>query len=254
MDKLYIVIPAYNEEENIATVIDQWHPVVEKIGSASRLVILNDGSRDHTLAKATALKKQYPHLEVLDKANSGHGPTCLFGYQYAIDAGADYVFQTDSDGQTLPNEFDQFWQQRTAFHFLIGVRQNRQDGVARKIVSNVLRFSLWMTFGVNARDANTPYRLMNAKQLRVYLAHIPRDFFLGNALLTAAAAKRKDSIKWLPITFKPRQAGENSIQLTSICKIGMKAVIEFIKFAQASKAFLHGVTADVRTTQKTLSL
>lgn len=48
MDKLYIIIPAYNEQDNIAHVIEQWYPVVEKTGDGSRLVIIDDGSSDNT--------------------------------------------------------------------------------------------------------------------------------------------------------------------------------------------------------------
>ena len=48
MEKLYIVIPAYNEEVMIKSVIDHWYPVVEKIGTESRLVIIDDGSKDKT--------------------------------------------------------------------------------------------------------------------------------------------------------------------------------------------------------------
>ena len=48
MDKLYIIIPAYNEQDNIARVIEQWYPVVEKTGDGSRLVIIDDGSSDNT--------------------------------------------------------------------------------------------------------------------------------------------------------------------------------------------------------------
>ena len=40
-DSLYIIMPAYNEEKNIGAVIEQWYPVVEKIGGDSRLVVLN---------------------------------------------------------------------------------------------------------------------------------------------------------------------------------------------------------------------
>ena len=47
-DSLYIIMPAYNEEANIGNVIRQWYPIIEKIGGESRLVILNDGSRDKT--------------------------------------------------------------------------------------------------------------------------------------------------------------------------------------------------------------
>ena len=104
MDTLYIVMPAYNEEGNIETVINDWYPVVERHDGEgkSRLVIVNDGSKDSTLEKARALMAEKPLLEVLDKPNSGHGPTVIFAYNYAIKSGADYIFQTDSDGQTSP--------------------------------------------------------------------------------------------------------------------------------------------------------
>ena len=58
MDKLYIVIPAYNEEENIENVINDWYPVVEKIGKDSRLVIINDGSKDSTYDIMLKIKKE----------------------------------------------------------------------------------------------------------------------------------------------------------------------------------------------------
>ena len=50
-DSLYIVMPAYNEEANIEKVIEQWYPVVERTGENSRLVIINDGSKDGTFEK-----------------------------------------------------------------------------------------------------------------------------------------------------------------------------------------------------------
>lgn len=66
---LYIVIPAYNEEENIETVAKEWHEVVEKIGNNSKLVIINDGSKDSTLNKLKEMEKIYPYLVALDKEN-----------------------------------------------------------------------------------------------------------------------------------------------------------------------------------------
>ena len=47
-DLLYIVLPAYNEQENIEAVVAQWYPIVEAIGPESRLVVVDDGSRDKT--------------------------------------------------------------------------------------------------------------------------------------------------------------------------------------------------------------
>ena len=45
MEKLYIVMPAYNEEENIATVVNQWYPILQEKDTESRLVIADSGSR-----------------------------------------------------------------------------------------------------------------------------------------------------------------------------------------------------------------
>ena len=59
MDKLYIVMPVYNEEENIQRVIAQWHPVVEGIGPESRLVLIDDGSQDNTYSIASGVKWVY---------------------------------------------------------------------------------------------------------------------------------------------------------------------------------------------------
>ena len=60
MDKLYIVIPAYNEQDNIDEVVKDWYPVVEKTGPESRLVIIDDGSKDATYEKLLALAKDRP--------------------------------------------------------------------------------------------------------------------------------------------------------------------------------------------------
>ena len=122
MDKLYIIMPAYNEQDNIVNVIDQWYPVVEKIGNDSKLVIIDDGSKDNTYKIMSKLKGKKQLLIPLSKPNSGHGATILYGYRYAIKKNADYIFQTDSDGQTNPDEFWGFWEKRNEFDMLIGNR------------------------------------------------------------------------------------------------------------------------------------
>ena len=86
MSSLYIVIPAYNESENIEKTIDQWYPVVERHNDEgnSRLVIINDGSKDNTYELLQKCAATRPLLVPLDKPNGGHGPTVLYGYRYAI--------------------------------------------------------------------------------------------------------------------------------------------------------------------------
>lgn len=235
MDKLYIVMPAYNEEVNIEAVVKQWHPVVEKIGKDSKLVIVDDGSKDSTFRVLSELSETYPQLVALTKKNSGHGSTCLYAYRYAIDNGADYVFQTDSDGQTDPDEFPQFWEQRTDYDVLIGARKDRQDGFSRVIVTKVLKLVVMFIFGEVIVDANTPFRLMKANILDSFLKEIPKDFFLSNVMVSVLAVSEKTRVKWIPITFKPRQGGVNSINLKRIVKIGFKSVKDLRKIKQDLK-------------------
>lgn len=232
MEKIFIVMPAYNEEANIESVVAQWHPIVEYLRSCNvdaTLAIANDGSKDSTMEHLKALVKSYPYLEPIDKDNSGHGATVLFLYRYAIESKADYIFQTDSDGQTDPNEFWQMWNERDNYDLQIGHRNHREDGFSRVVVTKVLKFVVAMTFGVNVVDANTPFRLMKTTSIVPILRLIPSDFFLSNVALSALSVKKGLKIRWYPITFRPRQGGVNSINLRRIFKIGYKALGDFIR-------------------------
>jgi len=220
-------MPAYNEGENIEDVIKQWHPVVEKCGKECRLVIANDGSKDNTYVIMQQLQAKYPQFIALDKPNSGHGATVLYLYRYAIEKGAEYVFQTDSDGQTNPNEFWQMFENIDKYDFQIGTRGGRQDGFSRVFVTKTLRIVVWLMFHEWVKDANTPFRLMRANKLKAIMDVIPSDYFLCNVAISAIAVKWNYKIGWYPITFKPRQGGVNSINMKRIFKIGIKALSDF---------------------------
>lgn len=229
-EKIYFVLPAYNEEANIEDVIKQWHPICEQInagGNDAKLVIANDGSRDNTYAIMQQLQTKYPLLEPLDKPNSGHGATVLYLYRYAIDHKTDYVFQTDSDGQTLPEEFWQMWENRDKYDFQIGTRGGRQDGASRVFVTKTLRLVVWLMFHVWVNDANTPFRLLKVDKLKPILEIIPKDYNLANVAVSAIAVRWHYNIGWYPITFRPRQGGVNSINMKRIFKIGIKAISDF---------------------------
>lgn len=235
MDKLYIVIPAYNEEENIETVAREWHDIVVGTGPESRLLIIDDGSKDSTYLLLCELKKELPQLEPKTKPNSGHGSTLLYGYQYAIANKADYIFQTDSDGQTHSSEFVTFWEKRNDYSILIGYRNHRKDGIVRIYVAKVLKLFIKCTFGLNVTDANTPYRLMKSEVLEKYISKVPEDFNLSNVLITILFMYYKESVLFLPITFRQRQGGVNSINLCKIIKIGIRAIKDFVTIKKTLK-------------------
>ena len=229
MDRLVLVIPAYNEEANIRQVLLEWLPQVEAISPESRLLLIDDGSRDGTLAEACAIAKDHPALIPVTQPNAGHGAAVLHGYRRALELGADYVFQTDSDGQTLPSEFPAFWARRREAAMVIGRRKGRQDGFERILVTRVLRLTLLVCFGVFVPDANTPFRLMGADTLRELLPHIPEDYPLSNVLLSVLYVRKKLPVIWLPVTFRPRQGGVNSLNRKRIFKIGKQAVRDFLR-------------------------
>ena len=234
---LYIIIPAYNEAENIMDVINDWYPIIEnknyiQVSGAKtcRLVIIDDGSSDETYNILCDAAKTRPYLTPIHKENSGHGATVLYGYKYALEHGADFVFQTDSDGQTSASEFEKFWFRRNDYDMVIGWRDHRQDGFSRKVVTKVLKMVIRLCFGVTITDANTPYRLMKSEPLKEAVQMIPDDFNLSNVLLSVIYAKKRRSVRFLPISFKARQGGVNSINLRKIIKIGKKALQDFHDF------------------------
>lgn len=227
MDKLYMICPAYNEQDNIEAVVNDWYPVVEQAGAESRMVIIDDGSKDATFEKLQQLATTRPQLIPLHKENGGHGATLLYGYHYALTAGADYIFQTDTDGQTLPSEFAAFWDLRKNYDMVIGHRKGRQDGFSRIIVTKVLKAVCLICFHVKLTDANTPFRLMKAESLKKEIDLIPKDYNLSNVIISVLFQKKGYNVKYLPITFRPRQGGVNSINMKRIFRIGKQALKDF---------------------------
>lgn len=227
MDKLYIIMPSFNEEMNIESVIEEWHKVVEKAGEGSRLVIIDGGSKDNTFGKMNELKEKYSLLEPIQHVGMGHGASILWGYKYALEKGADFIFQTDSDGQTLSSEFIPFWKHRNDYAAIIGHRNHRQDGFGRVIVTKTLKLSLKLIFGITVTDANTPFRLVSADAMKKYVYRIPDGFNLSNVILTILLLDGKEKVKFVPITFRPRQGGVNSINIKHITKIGFQAIKDF---------------------------
>lgn len=235
-DTLYIVVPAYNESENIEQLVKDWYPVIEEHGNKnSKLVIVDDGSKDDTYKILKKLAKSRPQLVPLTKENGGHGATVLYAYDYALKNGADYIFQTDSDGQTNPEEFDDFWKLRENYDMVIGHRNAREDGLSRVIVTRVLRRVIQMSFGVWVVDANTPFRLMTAKSLKENIKYVPKDFNLSNVILSVIYTKKGDKVKYLPVTFRNRQGGVNSINIKKITGIGKQALKDFKEINKSLK-------------------
>ena len=230
MDNLYIVMPAYNEAENIEMVVEQWYPMLEGKGKDSRLVIADSGSTDTTHKILVELQKKFSRLVILSNTEKTHGPKVMALYDYAIEHDADFIFQTDSDGQTDPAEFNSFWVQRNEYDAILGWRPVREDGKMRDFVEKVVCLLLKIYFGVKVSDANAPFRLMSTDIVKKYLYRLPMDYNIPNIMLTTYFAYYEDRITFKAVSFHPRKKGKNSINILAIIKIGWKALKDFRKF------------------------
>ncbi len=226
-ESIYIVMPTYNEESNIKSVVAEWYPIMSYGDERSRMVISDGGSKDRTLDILYDLQKTYTKLVVIPKPGTDHGTKIILLYKYAIENNADWIFQTDSDGQTLPSEFEEFWKLRRSYDIVMGNRKKRGDGFGRKVVENVLRVYLFFFFGVMVPDANAPFRLMKSDVVSKYIDLMPEDFNLPNAIVAACFTRYKENVIYREITFQPRQGGKNYMNYKRIYKIGYDSINNF---------------------------
>ncbi len=84
MSVLYIVMPAYNEADNIEKTVKEWYPVLKGKDIRSRIVVADSGSTDSTHQILESMKKDHPQLEVLSDTRKEHGPKVIALYKYAI--------------------------------------------------------------------------------------------------------------------------------------------------------------------------
>lgn len=219
---LVIVMPVYNEAANIESVVTEWLRQFDQLEISFEMLVINDGSKDDTAAILQALAEKFPGVVVpVNKVNAGHGRACRTGYELAVKRAAPWTFQIDSDGQCDPCYFSTFWQARNDADCVFGLRTTRDDGLSRVLISAACRFLTSMLCGVDLKDLNVPYRLMRTSALEKALAKIPEDFDMQNVALTLAL-KRNAALRWnyVPIHFRDRQGGTNSINVRRILAMG----------------------------------
>ena len=229
-DTLYMVMPAYNEEDNIETVVTKWYPLVASASENSRLVIADSGSTDKTHLILSKLQEDRPKLIILSDTIRYYGPKLIALYNYAIASGADYVFQTDSDDQTSPEEFASFWQDRKNYDAIFGWRKKRGDGKLRAFAEMVVRFLVFCFFFIRVPDANAPFRLMRCDVLKQGMPPIPPDCGITNIMLTVFFVFYKHKVCFREVTFRPRIAGTSCNTIKNLMIDGVKTLRDFANF------------------------
>jgi len=229
--ELAIVMPAYNEAECISQVALSWLRVTEPMGA--RLIIVDDGSTDKTGIILEQLAKAHPRLLIKHQKNAGHGAAVMSGYHAALALNPRFVFQTDSDDQFPPEEIHKLWEKRHEASLILGYRKERFDPWYRKTISRTLRWSIRLLFQVKIKDANIPFRLIQADALKMLLQQIPQTVFAPNIFLSVIAAKNKISVLTVPITHRERKTGQVSIIRWTLLKVCFRSFEELWSFRKA---------------------
>jgi len=219
--KLWVVMPAYNEEACIRHVADEWLQTLKHTYPDFIFLALNDGSKDSTLAILNSIASKEKNFRVVDKLNSGHGQTCLEGYRIALEEAAEWTLQIDSDGQCDPVYFESFLNKAPEEKIIYGWRKSRDEGWRRLWISRFVTLFAFVATGVWVRDGNVPYRLMHKTTLENIVGLVPRDFHLAN-ILVAVLQEKYFGISWVPIHFRNRMGGTASVKTYSFVKHGMK--------------------------------
>ncbi len=228
MIQLKVIIPVYNEEGAIETVIKDWSDHLSKLKIDFKIYTYNDGSKDNTSKILHDLEKKYSSLVVVDKANSGHGPTILKGYKDNLDA--TWLFQVDSDNELKASEFEKFWKEKENYDFLIGERIHRESPLARIITTQISRMVVKLFYGGKVTDVNTPFRLMRVSAFKEHLQKIPDDTFAPNLIVSGLASSKNMRVKQFTVTHHDRETGEVSIKKWKLFKAAFKSFLQTIKF------------------------
>jgi len=193
-----IVIPAYNEEEVIGSVIDQIISVMEEADITSEIIVVDDGSTDETYRIVKGLG-----VEVIRRPyNMGYGAALKAGIQAAH---GDIVITMDSDGQHNPEDIPKLLQYIGEYDMVVGARtKHSHSSWMRKPGKMILRWVANYLAKMNIPDLNCGLRAMQ-KDLVMKFLHILPNGFSFSATITLAVIKEGYSVKYVPITTFERE-------------------------------------------------
>ncbi len=205
MKKYLLIMPAYNEEKNIAYVIES----VLSMSLPLDILVINDGSSDQTEAVASTSGAEVLNLHY----NSGYGSACQTGFKYALYKGYSYVIQMDSDGQhlaeDLPKIIDEL--EKNKADIVIGSRflstEKYELGALRLLAIHLFRWWIKLLTGQNITDPSSGFQGLNRSVFGFYanLDNYPEDY--PDADVVIKMLLRGCKIVEVPATFKQRQDG-----------------------------------------------
>ena len=227
--KLSIVVPCYNEEEVLhettkeLTAILQGLVTGDKISKDSKIVFVDDGSKDKTWSLISEFSKEYPSVSgVKLSRNFGHQGALLAGVTTAS-KDSDAVITIDADLQddvnAIPKMVDEYL---NGAEVVYGVRNNRDTDTAFKRGTAEMFYRFMGFLGVKLVPDSADYRLMSQRACQVLLSYRERNLFLRGIVPLVGFKSAK-----VYYARKERFAGESKYPLKKMLKFAMDGITSF---------------------------
>lgn len=201
MKNLTIIVPIYNEEENIVRLSNTLEEYIKTASVSSCVLMVDDGSNDKSLEaiqRVCSTKEGFDYISFQENR----------GLSMAIKAGFDtvktpFVGYIDADLQTTPMDFDKLLPFREEFALVTGIRQDRKDSFVKNTSSKIANGFRRMMVHDGIEDTGCP--------LKIFRTDIARQlpFFKGyHRFFPALVQMFEQDVKQVPVRHFAREAGE----------------------------------------------
>jgi len=214
--KKTVVIPTFNERENIGALI----PEVLGQDPEIDVLVVDDRSPDGTGDVVRDLGRADPRVHLLERSHrEGLGPAYRAGFRWALEHGADFVVQMDADFSHAPTMLPRFFEQIVDHDLLLGSRY--LDGITvvnwpieRLLISYFGNWYVRFMTGLPNRDATGGFKCWRRQALeRVDLSRVRSNGYAFQIEMTYRAWKQGARIKEIPIIFMDRTVGDSKMNM-----------------------------------------
>ena len=209
MEKL-VIIPTYNELENIGTLLDQ----LLALPFGLEVLVVDDASPDGTAVLVTKRMAEEPRLHLLQRPGKmGLGSAYRDGFRYALDHGAEYIFEMDADFSHDPDAIGEFLQAARDVDVVLGSRYLNGVRVVnwplnRLILSRAANVYTRLITGLPVHDATGGFKCFRRRALEgIRLDQVRSDGYAFQIEVSFKCWKRGYTIREIPIVFVDRRAG-----------------------------------------------
>ena len=197
--KLSLIFPAFNEEKNIALLIEQALPFIAS--HCAEIIVVDDGSTDQTVAEIERYSEQV--ILVRHERNKGYGAALRSGF--AVARGS-WIFFSDSDLQFRLTSLHQFWSYTDSFDLIIGYRSPRKDFLLRRFNAKLWTTLVNRSLGLCIQDVNCAFKLFRREGLQDISLHA-QGASINAELLSKLSHYR---LIQLPLEHLPRVQGKQT--------------------------------------------